>query len=503
MESWPREMLKPDRPDAATAVRIGPGSVEQEIVTTGLLETDTAKSPTDPTRRWTNVSLSRAPVLADPPLRPTRIYIQIIAMTVLVVVAVALFGAIASRQMAEHQAVGDAAHLGDMLATTVVQPALRNGIVDQEPHAVARLDAAVRSHLVGDSIIRVKLWTADGLVVYSNDPVLVGKSFPLSDDHKAVIAHPALRAEVTDLQEPENAYERGNGKLLEVYRPVYTPDGQALVMEIYSPYSTVIARASELWRGFASITIASLLVLSLLLLPVVWRLLQRLNRSKDQREVLLKRAVDASAEERRRIAATLHDGVVQELVAASFVVSAAAARAEADGRDGIADGVRQAANTVRTSIGGLRTLLVDIYPPTLDATGLESALGDLVASLRARHIDVRLSGLGRSTGLSKDSERLVFQVAQECLRNVARHSGATAVEIKLAAEGNEMVLDVIDNGIGFDPEEQLRSPKAGHFGLRLMADATTYANGQLRVSSALGAGTHWQLRVPTTSTPGI
>jgi signal transduction histidine kinase len=449
-----------------------------------------------PPRRWVTLSTGSDGISAEPPLRPARVYAQVIAVAILVVVAVAFFGAFTSRQAAERQAVDIAAQRADILADAVVQPALRNGIIDQDPAAVNRLRIAVEDQVMGPTITRVKFWTAEGLVVYSSDPRLVGLTFPLSDDHRAVLAHPSLRAEVTNLDEPENTFERGEGKLLEVYRPVWTPDGRALVMETYSPYSTVDQRTGEVWRDFATITIVSLLVLVLLLLPVLWRLIQRLHLSQAQRQALLERAVDASAQERRRIAATLHDGVVQELVGASFVVSGAAVRAEGEGRHKAADELRGAAATVRSSIGGLRSLLVDIYPPSLASTGLKAALSDLVASLRTRQIAVDLECSYDGVSLGKDGERLVFRVAQECLRNAARHSAATAATVRLAPDGNNIVLDVVDNGIGFDPEQLLAQPKEGHFGLRLMADSATQGSARLRVASAPGAGAHWQLRVP-------
>jgi signal transduction histidine kinase len=447
--------------------------------------------------RWLTVSAGSDRVRVDPPLRSRRVYAQVIAMAALVVLAVGILGAVASRQVAEREAVNDAAQRADVLAEAVVQPALRDGILTQQPAAAALLDAAMREHILGDDIVRVKFWTSEGTIVYSDEKRLVGQVFPLSEDEKSVLANPTIRAQVTDLKEPENRFERGRGKLLEVYRPVWTPNGETLLFETYAPYSTVNQRTGELWRGFASITFSSLLVLILLMLPVLWRLLDRLRRSQAQRETLLERAVEASAEERRRIAATLHDGVVQELVAASFVVSGAAARAESEGQDRLAESLRGAAGTVRTGIGGLRSLLVDIYPPSLDGTGLVAALGDLVASLRTRDIEVQLdvSG-GDPTGLDTEAERLVFRVAQECLRNAARHSDADRVDVTLAAEGDVMVLDVVDNGIGFDPATHIAQPAEGHFGLRLMSDTATQADGELRVASAPGLGTHWQLRVP-------
>src|SRR5216684_8361045 len=89
----------------------------------------------------------------------------------------------------------------------------------------------------------------------------------------------------------------------------------------------------------------------------------------DPAGLLLRRAVDASEEERRRIAGTLHDGAVQELAGTSFTVAGAAENAAAMGQPELAAKLTTAAGAVRASIRGLRSLLVDIYPPGLTNAG--------------------------------------------------------------------------------------------------------------------------------------
>src|SRR5262249_56836744 len=117
----------------------------------------------------------------------------------------------------------------------------------------------------------------------------IGQRFPLGSKERAAFARPAVHAEVSDLQRPENRFERRFGKLLEVYRPVWTPSGQPLLFETYSPYRQVTQRAGELWRGFAGITISSLLILIVLLLPILWRLLNPISPPPSQRGGLLPR----------------------------------------------------------------------------------------------------------------------------------------------------------------------------------------------------------------------
>lgn len=444
---------------------------------------------------WLTLASRSERTVDDAPLRSPRVYMQVLALTLLVLVVVGLLGSAAARRVAEREAVNDAAQRAGVLADAVVRPALRNGIVDGDPKAFASLDEAVRDHMLGPSIVRVKFWLPDGTIVYSDESRLVGKKYDLGDDERAVLKDPATRAEVTDLDEPENRYERGQGKLLEAYRPVVTPDGHRLLFETYAPYDVVIARSGDIWRGFAGITVSSLIGLLVLMLPILWRLLDRLRRAQEQREALLQQALDASDAERRRIAATLHDGVVQELAATSFAVSGASATAAASGQQELAETLDDAASAVRSGIGGLRSLLVDIYPPSLADTGLVPALTDLTEGLQQRDVVVELD-LPAAVDLDADAERLVFQVAQECLRNAARHAHADRVVVRLTDAADEVTLDVVDDGVGFDVAAVLAGPEPGHFGVRLLADAAARHGADLRVRSAAGRGTHWQLVVP-------
>jgi signal transduction histidine kinase len=426
-----------------------------------------------------------------------RIFVQVIAAAAGVLVVVAVIGSFASRNLAEHQSINDAAQTTDLLADSVVQPALEDGLLTGSADALSRLDAAVRTQVLGPRVVRVKLWTAQGKIIYSDEPRIIGESFELGEDERSVLVAPTTKAEVSDLSRPENRYEKGRGKLLEVYRPVWTPGGEALLFETYLPYDSVTARTGELWRGFAGITLTSLLLLITLLLPILWRLLDRVNAGQQQRVALLEYAVDASSAERRRIAGTLHDGVVQELAAASFVVAGAAERAASDGRRDLAGLLHSAAAAVRGTIGGLRSLLVDIYPPSLTTAGLAAALTDVAGTVRTRDIDVHLTlpPDGR-TGLTEEQERLVYRVAQESLRNTARHAAASRLDMALVVADDAVAFTVCDDGVGFDVEAALARPAQGHVGVQVMRDLAVQSGALLEVSSTPGDGTCWRLTLP-------
>lgn len=434
--------------------------------------------------------LSHHSVARRPPsLRRMVVQSGILALVVLALVTLA--GVEASGRIATQEAINDAREVTDLVAETVIQPVLTDDLITGSPDALARLDAVTRTLIRTRSIVRVKLWTQDGRVIYSDESRLIGRTFPLNSDERAALAMPSTRAELSDLSRSENQFERSQGRLLEVYRPVWTPGNVRLLFETYSRYSEVTIRSRQLWQGFAGVMLGTVLAMIVMTSPLAWTLFVRLRRLQRQREEALARAVEASDSERRRIAATLHDGVVQELAAISYVVSTAADSTAGTDRQ-LADRLRVAAGGLRASIGGLRSLLVDVYPPALRAAGIVAALTDLAGMLRPRGIEVDLD-LADHVELDERGESLVFRIAQEIIRNIGRHSGARSVCIRLACSGTHVVLTIADDGVGFDPRAVLASPREGHFGLALMTDLATDAGAALTVASAPDMGTQWRL----------
>lgn len=453
---------------------------------------------------WLRVAAGSNVRSAEPLLRPWRVFSQMVAGALVVIFLVAVVGGVASRLLAETDSVNDAAKTANLLAVAAAQPAVSEALLVSDPSAVAAMDKVVRERVLSPSIVRVKIWDAGGRILYSDASALIGQRFLLGQEERDLLAHPLAsgptlaaqtRADVSDLTAPENHLERDQGRLLQVYQPIWTPSGKPLLFEIYAPYGEVGARTGQLWGSIAGVTVISLLLLVLLMLPILWTLLKRLSRSQAQREALLRRATEASTQERRRLADAIDDGVVQELAGASYAVAAGAERAKTLGKPELADQLRAAAGTVRTSIGGLRSLLVDIDPASLATAGLQAALTDLVSSLRSRGTAVTLE-LDAETGLDPAGDRLVFGVARECLVNIAKHAAARNAQVCLKKMDRHALLMIIDDGVGFDAAGALAHPSEGHFGLRTLRDVLADSGGELLLSSRPGAGTRWQLTIP-------
>ena len=255
--------------------------------------------------------------------------------------------------------------------------------------------------MLGARVVRVKLWTRDGRIVYSDEPRLIGARFPLDAEKLDVLRTGTTKASLSDLAGPENRYERGQGDLYEVYLPIRAPDGTPLLFETYQRRSAVASTGRRIWMPFAALLLGSLVVLWVVQVPLASRLDRRLRRTQAEREALLVRAVEASDDERRRIAAELHDGPVQDLAGISYSLSAAA---QTESSSVARETLQHAAAGTRDSMRQLRSLLVDIHPPNLRASGLEAALADLLAPLQARGAEIELT-VGPALALDEDAER--------------------------------------------------------------------------------------------------
>jgi two-component system NarL family sensor kinase len=160
-----------------------------------------------------------------------------------------------------------------------------------------------------------------------------------------------------------------------------------------------------------------------------------------------------------------------------------------------AEELDQAARALRDSAGSLRSLLVEIYPPNLERAGLASALADLAARLRPRDIDVRIN-VPDGLELPLATATLLFRTAQEALLNVAKHAGARNVHVVVRETASSLVLEIDDDGTGFDLGSTVHSPRDGHLGLNVLADLAAAAGATLGIRTSPGAGTSIRLEVP-------
>jgi signal transduction histidine kinase len=231
-----------------------------------------------------------------------------------------------------------------------------------------------------------------------------------------------------------------------------------------------------------------------------------LERAEQDRLSLLRQLVTAQEDERRRLAANLHDDTIQALAAALLHLDVLEARVDRAVRD-LGDGGRDAWDAVRSSatrvrqnvehgLQSARTFLFDLRPAVLDEAGLETALQrqlDRVAEQNDCAVELRWAVTDR---LDPDRETILFRAVQEALANVVKHAHAAKVAIRAWRDGGVVVVEVADDGSGFDPVEALAWASTGHLGLRFMTERVEGAGGSLCIDAMPGQGTRVEFRLP-------
>lgn len=391
------------------------------------------------------------------------------------------------------EAIREAKQTAERSGVGIVEPMIDRRVLQGRPAALRRLDEVVRRRVLRDGITRVKVWTRDGRVVYSDEPRLIGARYALETEERTA---PHIEAHVSDLTRPENRFERASGKLLEVYLPIHATTGQPLLFEAYQRYSLVSSNGRRLWLGFAPALLGGLLLLQLVNLPLARSLARRLRVGQQQREALLQRALNVSQAERRVIAADLHDGVVQDMLGISYSLAARAEQLNGQADPQASAALRESAARTRESVTALRLLLVDIYPPSLHSAGLAAALRDLAATYSFRGLETTVTA-SPTLAVDDAAERLLFRCAQEGLRNAHKHAAATTASIVVRVSDGQAQLEVCDDGRGLEPGVLARRVEEGHLGLRLVRDLVEDAGGRLDVDSQPGGGTRVRVEVPS------
>jgi two-component system, NarL family, sensor kinase len=393
------------------------------------------------------------------------------------------------RDRGRRESVRNARDLAELAGRGIIEPELSNRLLAGDRRARAHMDRIVERRVVREPVVRMKVWSASGRIVYSDERRLVGVRMGLGEDGRAALRAGRPAAHVSDLREPENRFERRYGKLLEVYVPVRAADGQWMLSEAYIRFSSVTANSHRLFVAFVPALLGGLLVLELLQLPLAWSLARRLHRGQREREALWHRALDASQRERQRMTRDLHDGVVQDLNAVWLGLAAAASEAPRDAAAALQSGAAR----VREAARDLRAAIANAYPPDPRREGLAAALTDLAGPLSENGVAVAVDAPPQLQ-LPGDVEALVLRAAQEALLNVARHAEARSARVAVRRPNGVVELTVSDDGEGFDQGNS--DGEDAHLGLRLLEDAVREAGGRIEIESARGRGSCVRVEVP-------
>lgn len=350
-----------------------------------------------------------------------------------------------------------------------------------------RLDQLFVGTPVTRSIVSVKIWRPDGVVIYTNMAKdIIGQHFVSTDVAKA--ASGRIVSEFEDMVSSESAYEQSlNKSLIEVYAPLYKAGTNTVVAvgEIYEDAEELDAQLkSSQFMTWIVVCLTTLLMLAFLYVIVRrgsytiamqrselrTRIAEAQNMAA-QNEHLRLSANEANEELLGRIGSDIHDGPIQVLTLARFRLDEIAGiwSRRQKRKDDVSTFLDEARNTLAGSIDELRHLSTGLVLPELDELTPRAVI-ELACS---RHESMTATQVGTSLGelpsvLPEAMKICIYRIVQESLTNAFRHAGGIGQRVEAGVRDNFLKLKISDQGAQFAKEisSQTQHTKLGHKGIR-------------------------------------
>jgi signal transduction histidine kinase len=265
------------------------------------------------------------------------------------------------------------------------------------------------------------------------------------------------------------------------------------------PNSVVRFHPQSLWQEYRWAVLSALVIFALQAALISGLLIQRRRRRQADDEIksLAGRLITAQEAERSRIARDLHDDINQQLASLSIAFSGVKRRLQ-NGEEGISEEIVRLQQRIIDVTSATRQLSHELHPGVLQHAGLVAALRGHCAEFAAQHkIDVNFSAAGIN-GMSDDTALCLYRVAQEALRNIARHAGARTAQVVLSAAADTLQLTIHDDGQGFDPDDARRR---GGIGLVSLDERVRLIGGRLQIETEPQRGTELRVSVPLRGVP--
>jgi two-component system, NarL family, sensor kinase len=421
-----------------------------------------------------------------------RTLMAFVASSLIGLIVIGLATTVVARYVAQQEALSSAEQNTERLGRVLVAPLLAD-VLAGKVEKRDELDRAVRVRLADHSIEELDVWDATGKVVYSDELRSIGRTFPVPGGVTAAIERGETTSDIDTTDEAGNLAPGSN--IVEVYTPLDVPGLPRLAFEVYYSSAQIDQRAATLTTELLLLGLVPLVVLQLVQVPIAVSLARRLARREAERTDLMSRALSASEKERRAIASDLHDGVVQELAGVGYALGAISPSVP----EGLRPVAQSCENTVRSAVEGLRRLMVDIYPPDLNGSGLATAVEQLAGPLRTAGTEVEMDAVVLPD-LDADTAATLYRVARESLVNVAKHAQAAHVRIELGPEpgSSDVVLRISDDGVGPGPDVLTRR-EDGHFGLTMLRDRVYDLGGRFTIAPGKDGGTVAEAVLPVSA----
>ncbi|MFC3061559.1 sensor histidine kinase [Paenirhodobacter populi] len=435
--------------------------------------------------------------------RPTNLIAQfVLTAGVVLVVGMLLMGLWVTAEIEEgvtENAGGVTALYVDAVIAPITQDLAENG--ELEDGARERLEHILRQGALQDEISAFKLWDRGGRIVYSDNPALVGRVFPV---HFALSEALAGRVHASVSRSSHAEDDFGEHPLMEVYSPVRSAvTGEVIaVAEFYTSADPLLdhffrARLRS-WLVVGAISLGMFSVLYVVFARgsrVIRRQRQALDVQIGQLSALLernrtlarrleqanRRIADVNERYLRRISAELHDGPVQLLAFAALRLDSPGPVPQEQIRQALAEAMQE----IRNICGGLAM-------PELEGWSVATVARRLVSAHEARtgaKVDLTLAV--DLPEMSLDAKICLYRFVQEILNNAAKHAPGTRVDLALRRMGDGIEVVARDEGSGFDVEAE--TDGLGLLGLR---ERVAGLKGQFDLRSRKGMGTTVTMRLP-------
>jgi signal transduction histidine kinase len=397
----------------------------------------------------------------------------------------------------------------------------------EDPHRAA-LDALLTQTPLGQKIVAFKVWGRDGRILYSTNPALTGRIFPITEGLAAALGG-NVHSEISDLSQGENEYESGKWpRLIETYSPIHA-ETLGTVLAAAEFYQTTDELAPEIRAAQLQswlVVAATMLSMYLLIFGVVRRgsytidaQRRQLNDKVSELSVLanqnaqlhdkVRRAALHTSElnERflRRISADLHDGPGQDL---GFALMRIATMADVCGQctscnrsdRSPREDFRAIHSALESALADLRSISVGLQLPEVEQLSGTEIAGRAVRDFeRKTGARVTLTAATDCHEIARPVKIALYRLLQESLANGFRHGRGSDQRVHVSSTDTELTVTVSDNGAGFDP---LRTQTEGHVGLEAMRERVEILGGSFQLQTAPGQGTVIRVRMPS-RLPGI
>jgi signal transduction histidine kinase/ligand-binding sensor domain-containing protein len=233
-------------------------------------------------------------------------------------------------------------------------------------------------------------------------------------------------------------------------------------------------------------------LMALVAYTMVKRYLRKIERERLAQQTFARQLIASQEQERKRIAAELHDSLGQRLVVIKNLALMFLSAKNGNAND--VQQIEELSTETSQAIGEVKAISYNLRPYQLDRIGLTKAVEAIVRAVQsASAIDFRAEIDDIDDYFPKDSEINFYRIVQECVNNVVKHSSASAAFVNIKRTGATLVLEVSDNGKGFTPRQP--ESKNGGFGLIGIAERAELLGGKVEIKSAPEQGAMIKIRL--------